>query len=79
MEVKKPVMIGSIKLLSCTWMSVSERLVICAMKIRIANETARKIKMLEIEGYIGIVKNVVRIDANQITVAPCSLGNIFTL
>ena len=78
MEVKKPVMIGSIKLLSCTWMSVSERLVICAMKIRIANETARKIKMLEIEGYIGIVKNVVRIDANQITVAPCSLGKIFT-
>jgi hypothetical protein len=78
MEVKKPVMIGSIKLLSCTWMSVSERLVICAMKIRIANETARKIKMLGIEGYIGIVRNVVRIDANQITVAPCSLGKTFT-
>ncbi len=48
------------------------------MRIRIAKETKRKKRMLRIGGYVDIVRNVVRIDANQITVAPCSLGKTFT-
>tara|TARA_B100001971_G_C18027346_1_gene450706 strand:+ start:309 stop:458 length:150 start_codon:yes stop_codon:yes gene_type:complete len=48
------------------------------MRIRIANETERKIRILSTDGYVDIVRNAVRIDANQITVAPCSLGKIFT-
>jgi len=49
------------------------------MRIRIVKEKKRKKRMLRIDGYVDIVRNTVRIDANQITVAPCSLGKIFTL
>jgi|TARA_B100001971_G_scaffold162962_1_gene153330 hypothetical protein len=49
------------------------------MRIRIVKETKRKKRMLRIDGYVDIVRNAVRIDANHITVTPCSLGKIFIL
>lgn len=60
-------------------MRIDLRLVRYEVKIRITDEIKKNTDILKIDGTNGIVNNDVSIETNQITVAPCSLGRIFTV